>query len=66
MSKLSIRLRHTAEWIDRTRDGPGLRELISARLLEMAESAVLLEADAEAMPVAATRPAAWSASHHRQ
>jgi hypothetical protein len=49
MSKLSGRLRDTADWISRTRDGPGLRELIATRLLELAESAELLEADAVAM-----------------
>ena len=49
MSKLSSRLRDTADWISRTPDGPGLRELIGTRLLELAESAALLEADAASM-----------------
>jgi hypothetical protein len=49
MSKLSVRLRDTADWINRTRDGPGLRELVMARLLELADSAEVLEADAIAM-----------------
>jgi len=49
MSNLSSRLRDTADWIDHMQDGPGLRRMVSARLLEMAESAELLEADAKAM-----------------
>jgi hypothetical protein len=43
MSALSVRLRNTAEWVDRMRDGPGVRELISGRLRELAASAEVLE-----------------------
>lgn len=49
MSALSRRLRDTAEWIERTRDGPGLRDLIARRLDELAEHADRLEQDAEQM-----------------
>ena len=49
MSKLSSRLRETADWIDRMRDGPGVRELIAARLRELADAASFLEDDAEQM-----------------
>jgi hypothetical protein len=49
MSKLSVRLRDTAEWIVRTPDGLGVREHIAVRLLELAASAEVLEQDAHAM-----------------